>query len=248
MTIGERIKYYRLQKGITQEKLATELYVSNQAVSKWERNVSLPDVSLIAKIAQILGVSCDALFIDSLDSVEKELREIIKKAEQISIDDREEYKAYVSLLEKTVDRFPKACSLKLALSEVYLKGIDFLDYTENNYVEKIIANGEYVLNYSNELSEWFRSIQLLCYTYRITGNLDRVRELASQMPTIEMSREALMYHALPDEEYETGIYDYIKKLLSTANAMASVLVYPESTEDITDLINKIHEKIEAKLK
>ena len=40
MTIGERIKHYRLQKQMTQEKLAAELNISFQAISKWERNHS----------------------------------------------------------------------------------------------------------------------------------------------------------------------------------------------------------------
>lgn len=40
MTIGERIKDYRLQNQITQEKLAAKLTISFQAVSKWERNTS----------------------------------------------------------------------------------------------------------------------------------------------------------------------------------------------------------------
>lgn len=239
MTIGERIKYYRIEKGITQEKLANELYISNQAVSKWERNASLPDVSLIAKIAHILGVSCDALFVDSLDDVDRELNEIIKKAEQISVEKIDEYKKCVALLEKTLERFPKACALKLALSEVYLKGIDFLDYKEHNHVGKIIAHSEYVLNNSTELSEKFRAIQLLCYTYRITGDLNRVRELANQMPSLDICKEALLYHSLPKEEYKTGILNYVTKLLDTAEAMANVLVYPNDISQIEKSIEEI---------
>lgn len=61
MYIGERIRYFRLQKQMTQEKLAAEVNVSFQAVSKWERRESLPDITLVARIAAVLGVSCDAL-------------------------------------------------------------------------------------------------------------------------------------------------------------------------------------------
>ncbi len=241
MTIGERIKYYRIEKGITQERLANELYISNQAVSKWERNASLPDVSLIAKIAHILGVSCDALFVDSFEDVDRELNEIIKKAEQVSVNDIDEYKCCVSLLEKTLERYPKACALRLALAEVYLKGIDFLDYNGNNHIEEIIKHGEYVLNSSEEMSEVFRAIQLLCYTYRITGELDRARELAEQMPSLELCKEALLYHSLPKEEYKKGIASYILKLLDTAEAMLNVLVYPGDCGEIKDHLEKLRE-------
>lgn len=242
MTIGERIKYYRIERGITQERLANELYISNQAVSKWERNASLPDVSLIAKIAHVLGVSCDALFIDSVEDVDKELNEIIKRAEQVSVNNIDEYKCCVSLLEKALERYPKACALRLALAEVYLKGIDFLDFKDNNYIEKIIKHGEYVLSGSEEMSEIFRAIQLLCYTYHITGELDRARELAEQMPSLELCKEALLYHSLPKEEYKKGIASYILKLLDTAEAMLNVLIYPNDTREIKEQIDKLKEK------
>ena len=239
MTIGERIKYYRIEKGITQERLANELYISNQAVSKWERNASLPDVSLIAKIAHVLGVSCDALFVDSLESVDNELNEIIKRAEQVSLNDVNEYKCCVSLLEKTLERYPKACALRLALAELYLKGIDFLDYAGAGYTEKIIAHGEYVLNYSEEMCEVFRAIQLLCYTYRITGELSRARELAEQMPSLELCKEALLYHSLPQEQYKSGIASYILKLLDTAEAMINVLIYPKESSQVKEQIDSL---------
>lgn len=40
MNIGEKIRYFRLQQHMTQEKLAAEVHVSYQAVSKWERGAS----------------------------------------------------------------------------------------------------------------------------------------------------------------------------------------------------------------
>lgn len=43
--IGQRIKSLRIEKGVTQEELANHLGLSYQAVSKWENNVSTPDIS-----------------------------------------------------------------------------------------------------------------------------------------------------------------------------------------------------------
>ena len=97
MTVGERIREYRLEKGITQEMLANELYVSTQAVSKWERSISLPDVTLIVKISHILGVSCDALLMDNCDNLNRELNEAIKKAQHICTDDYKKYKKVVDV-------------------------------------------------------------------------------------------------------------------------------------------------------
>ena len=60
-TIGNNIKLYRKNKGFTQEELADLLSVTPQAVSKWESESGLPDTSMLIPIAQILGVSTDAL-------------------------------------------------------------------------------------------------------------------------------------------------------------------------------------------
>ena len=51
----------RKEKGLTQRELAEQLYVSDKAVSKWERGLSLPDISLLTPLAEILGVTVTEL-------------------------------------------------------------------------------------------------------------------------------------------------------------------------------------------
>ena len=60
-TMGERIKHHRKRLGMTQEQLAERLRVSPQAVSKWENNLSCPDISLLPELADVLGISVDEL-------------------------------------------------------------------------------------------------------------------------------------------------------------------------------------------
>lgn len=62
MSIGENIAKYRKTKGLTQEQLGELLGVTNQAVSKWESGVSMPDVMLLPKIANVLGITLEALY------------------------------------------------------------------------------------------------------------------------------------------------------------------------------------------
>lgn len=61
-TIGETIKTLRSERGITQERLAEQLSVSAPAVSKWERGEAFPDITLVPKLAELLGISTDKLF------------------------------------------------------------------------------------------------------------------------------------------------------------------------------------------
>lgn len=60
-SLGRRIARLRLARTATQERLAKELNVSPQAVSKWENDINYPDISLLPDLARFLGVSVDEL-------------------------------------------------------------------------------------------------------------------------------------------------------------------------------------------
>lgn len=59
-SIAEKILDLRKSRGLTQEKLGEMLGVSSQAISKWEKGDSLPDILLLPKLCEILGISADA--------------------------------------------------------------------------------------------------------------------------------------------------------------------------------------------
>ena len=60
-TLGRRIARLRLEHGMTQERLAGELGVTAQAVSKWENDLSAPDILLLPALSKTFGVSVDQL-------------------------------------------------------------------------------------------------------------------------------------------------------------------------------------------
>ena len=60
-TLGMLIADLRKKKGMTQVQLAAQMGVTDTAVSKWERDLSCPDINSIPKLAEILGVSVDQL-------------------------------------------------------------------------------------------------------------------------------------------------------------------------------------------
>lgn len=60
-SLGDRIKYHRKRLGMTQEQLAQRIGVSTQAVSKWENNLSCPDISVLPELAEIFDISVDEL-------------------------------------------------------------------------------------------------------------------------------------------------------------------------------------------
>lgn len=60
-TLGKKISEFRKLKGMTQEDLAEKLNVSSQAVSKWENDLSIPDLPILIELADLFHVSLDEL-------------------------------------------------------------------------------------------------------------------------------------------------------------------------------------------
>lgn len=60
-TMGEMIAALRKEKGMTQQELADKMGVTDKAVSKWERNISCPDVAVLPRLAELFGITVDEL-------------------------------------------------------------------------------------------------------------------------------------------------------------------------------------------
>ena len=117
MSIGGNIAKFRKEKGFTQDELGEKLGVTNQAVSKWETETSMPDVMLLPEIAKALGVSLEMLYRDEADTkitVAQDLKD--KSIVKISVDEDDT---------KVVVRLPVA-SLDLIKEKSGVEGFDKL--------------------------------------------------------------------------------------------------------------------------
>lgn len=85
-TLGRRIARLRLAKTATQERLANELNVSPQAVSKWENDINYPDISLLPDLARFLGVSVDELLSGANASAQESASAQKSATEVVSVD------------------------------------------------------------------------------------------------------------------------------------------------------------------
>ena len=68
-TLGKRIVRNRKKLGLTQDQLAEQLGITAQAVSKWENDQTCPDITMLPKLADIFGISTDALLGHGTDTV-----------------------------------------------------------------------------------------------------------------------------------------------------------------------------------
>ena len=231
MTIGEKIRHYRLKNELTQEKLAAEVAVSYQAVSKWERNESLPDVTVIARLADALHVTCDTLLTDNGCFTEREIDGILRDAAQLSSQDHDEYRRRVRLLETALEKHPRSFRLMAALAETYSMGAAYPEFTELDYLGRTVDLEETIAAHCTDPKLRNQTTQMLCYLYRGMGRFERIRELADGMPEICQTRPALIYHAMPGETQNEGIHAYFTELLDSAECILSLLIYPNAGDD-----------------
>jgi transcriptional regulator with XRE-family HTH domain len=82
ISIGDNIRRQRIQKGVTQEQLSEALGITAAAVSKWERNETFPDITLLCPLAYYFDVSLDELMGYNREKIEQEIEEIIKQCDQ----------------------------------------------------------------------------------------------------------------------------------------------------------------------
>lgn len=104
-TLGTMIASLRKENGMTQLELAEKMGVTDKAVSKWERDLSCPDVNSIPKLAEVFGISVDELM-------------------QVKTDSKNEQKKDLSPLINLIFR---AVALAMGVSVVVLSALNELD-------------------------------------------------------------------------------------------------------------------------
>ena len=159
MTIGKRIAALRREKELTQDALAEVLGVSPQAVSKWENDQTCPDISLLPKLAQELGVTVDELLSGKQETAplvqlvpEPQRKDISAMMLRVVVDSHDGDKVRVNLPMALVQA---AMEIGMGMPEINgsdaLKNIDWKQILElvrqgavGNLVEVESANGDVV--------------------------------------------------------------------------------------------------------
>ena len=131
-TLGKRIAALRRDKGLKQDELAQQLGVTPQAVSKWENDQTCPDITLLPKLAQILGVSVDELL--SGKSQEEE-----PPVKVLPVEQRKDLKDMVlRIVVDSAEGDKVRVNLPLALVEAAMDmGVDMTQVTGNDALKGI---------------------------------------------------------------------------------------------------------------
>lgn len=165
-SMGKIIKSLRKERGYTQEELAEMVGVSFQAVSKWENDLGMPDVSQIVPLARVFGVSTDVLFAyecDEQDNVDKIISDVEESDDSI------------------LDLYPKL----LDAVKLYPNNETLIRYT--------LKHGKWIMNshYRDKVKEKKRAEMLVPAAETVIRLAKRLLEITGN--TDIYAREALIY-------------------------------------------------------
>lgn len=96
MTLGKKLKEIRKSFGLSQDELAEMMHVSRQAITKWENDNGLPDVSNLQELSKVFGLTVDYL----LDN-DKQLPALSMRLEL----DKEDYKNKISMYSEVLKKY-----------------------------------------------------------------------------------------------------------------------------------------------
>lgn len=127
LEIGEVISKLRKEKGLTQEQLAGFVGISTPAVSKWESNVSYPDITMLPTLAKFFSVTIDELLnYNNILNKDEEEKVFIKCGEKIQVNAEERLDLCLSYINK----YDLNYDLKLRLAVLINTSFAFLQDNE----------------------------------------------------------------------------------------------------------------------
>ena len=227
LNMGERIRELRRDRVLTQDEVARRLNISPQAVSKWENAVSYPDLELIPPLAELLGVSIDALFREDAGN---EADEYCRRADELLCDPARARES-LPLLREAVIRHPFHAGLFSRLGQAlyysYLMPEDAGKITVNEAGEEtVVTHGdpallreavaayERALNCVKEPDEHDLIVKQLAAVYSLAGQPERARELAERQSKLAFSREIMLAQSEEGGKKDEAVANALMALLS----------------------------------
>lgn len=208
--LGENLRKLRIKNDLTQEKLAEIFGISPQAISRWENNLTYPDLTMLPSIANYYNVSIDELMgMDEIRNVKKinSIFSIVHEYESKGMIDEA-----IQTLREAIKVYPNDYGFlsELALALTLKINID----TDCELVNEAIAISERVL--LNSTNEKIRSTTKanLCFLYLKTNEYEKAIKLANTLPHVWECREILLPEMFIEDDYIIELKKGISTVIS----------------------------------
>lgn len=189
--IGNKIRDLRKKHKITQEQLAECIGVSFQAVSKWENNIALPDITLVPVIAHYFGISTDELLSYNSNEIDREIEEFVIEAAKYRETDPETGR---KILEEGLKKYPDNDILLCNLLYV-------MNYSENygKHWEETITLASKIIDKTTSDEIKYDAMRFLAYAYNAKGDAEGAVSALEQIPELYFTKLSEMAFVLTGE-------------------------------------------------
>lgn len=223
MYIGENIKRLRKEKNITQEKLAEHLDISCQAVSKWERNETYPDITLIIPLASYFGVSTDELLgVDNAKN-EQQIQDYLNEYDKLSNLGKEKEKC--DLIRKAYKEFPNDSRI-IYKHMAMLVWDPYIEEYNPKICQGIVAHIDEltklcnrVLDECNISNVYYFALSILGDIYEYQGNHEKAIETLERFPDYSWSKGEQY-----EEFYERRSAEWWRQLHTNIDSLSNIII------------------------
>lgn len=193
-TIGSRIRTLRRERSMTQEQLAELAGVSFQAVSKWENDITLPDIMMMPRLAVIFGTSTDDLYSFDKNKVEDEVMKIARES-WVYRDEKNDPEGARRILREGLTQFPENAILLNNLLTTY-------DWHED--ADEIIKVASRCIDATRgDESEYdcrYDAYRILAYAYKAKGDLYSAKAAVEVIPEVYFSKLSVLAEVAEGDE------------------------------------------------
>ncbi len=228
MKLNQKIKELRVAFGMTQENVAEHMGVSSQTVSKWERGLLSPDISLLPKIARLFKCSIDSLFdmeltwsVEHRQEFEAKIHELHAKQDWEGV-----YRAWMQEIELNPDHYGNYAAVML---HVYRKKL----YDRDRVLKMISLAGhaERCCTDDDVRNEIYRVMLQLCSESEDPAIKEKGKYYYQKLPSLRHSREIYAKFVMEGEQYRTQILRNIIYVVDVAECGIRQLITPDMTPE-----------------
>jgi transcriptional regulator with XRE-family HTH domain len=193
LSLGNKIRTLRKSRGITQEQLADAIGISFQAVSKWENNIALPDITLVPALASYFGVTTDDLFDFNLKEMNENVDLICAESFKYRESNPEEGRR---ILEEGLQQYPD--------NDILLNNLLYvMNYTKNP--DEVITHASRLIEKTSKNDVKYDALRFLAYAYNAKGDTVSAVAAMEQIPELYFTKLSEMAFILTGEaKYEAA--------------------------------------------
>jgi len=178
MNFGKNIKKFRLLKKLTQDELADLLNTTSKSISRWESDITYPDISMLPNIANIFEITVDELLGVELIKQDDYINSLLKKAYEYQINN--DYQSELKLWKEAYKKLPNNDEIKFYLIDIMMT-INIMT-NELKYTNEIIKISDTILNKSTNTILRLNVTYVLVNLYSQMNNIEMAEFYCKQLP------------------------------------------------------------------